>query len=238
MYGSETTGRNFSWRATAALLQARARRFSGSTHADRAPGSCLSIQASQDLTGLPPVARNSTDSATAECADVSLDSLAVQRMTALPHDRTSHDYIAAIRSSPASDSSALHTVSNTSSATHQIIPFCHHCGTLLPPKQQQHPHVTWQQPSHGDLSNERRTVSGSFRRSQISQRGPRRVSSSLAGPVQSRAASAGSMPGHADSASTSGIRTRHVSVIAAVSADAASKQLSTFCGLQDLTGRP
>ena len=248
MYGSETTGRHFSWRATAALLQARARRFSGSTTADRAAECGMSMQASQDLTGMQPATRlhrmASTDSTALDFADISPDSLSLRRkhVSLIPHEKSSLDYIAAVHSSPGSDSSALHTVSQCSSATNQAIPFCHHCGTLLRPKGP---------PSHSSMQqltaepqglDARRAISGSFRRDHMKQRGPRRVSSSLAGPVLSRAVSAGSMSSqrglsqHADVSPYSASHRRQVSVIAAVSADAASRQLSTFCGSQDFAG--
>lgn len=239
MYGSETTGQNFSWRAAAALLQARARRFSGSTNVDREPGSLLSMQASQDLGGLQPVARISIDSNALEFADLSIDSFALQRKSVITLPRDSHEYIPAVHSSPASDSSALHTVSQTSSGSHQVIPFCHHCGTVLHPKPPPHA-VVVQQPA--EIPGERRTLSGSFKRGLIRQRSPRRVSSSFAGPVQSRAASTGSIASqqaltqHGEVTPFVACRTCQVSVTAAASADAASKQLSAFCGLQNMTG--
>lgn len=246
MYGSETTGRHFSWRATAALLQARARRFSGSTAADHAPES----RNSQDLTGLQHMPRAcrlaSTDSTALEFADVSLDSLALHpKPPSSLLRKTSHDYIPAVHSSPASDSSALRAVSQTSSGSHQVIPFCHHCGTLLHPKPHASHglHASLQQPvGESQTLSGRRAHSGSFSRKGSPERGPRRVASSLAAPLRSRAASAGSMSSHQVLSQHPGVsqsavsNTRQVSVTAAVSADAVFKQLSTFCGAQDMAG--
>lgn len=215
LHGSETTGRLFSWRATVDLLQSRARRSSSSTLTDRRGDTFISTQASQDLGGIPISRRAhrmaSTDSSALDFADVSLDSLALTRYKkpfAAVASQAS-DYVPAVHSSPASDSSALHASSVCNSETPHSAAVCPHCGSLLQSSPAQAKGVTFLEPELAELDilDRRRSSLGSVMLGQINQRRPRRASSTLAGRLHSRAASADGMP-HLASGQTHGLRPR------------------------------
>ena len=110
LHGSET-GRRFSWRSTAALLQAHARRFSSSSAADRASEVCPSPEPEMSEGQLHSQRADSSVSTAVDYADVLLLSSArPQQSHGLPKalHKDSHNFLDSERLTPQSVISAFH----------------------------------------------------------------------------------------------------------------------------------